>query len=67
MFITGAFNAQDEDQDRSEKALQDQSERPHQTLQAYKRHILTKKDTKTKRQLRGMTECTTLTRPWFAP
>jgi large subunit ribosomal protein L35 len=23
---------------------------------AYKRHILTKKDTKTKRQLRGMTE-----------
>jgi large subunit ribosomal protein L35 len=24
--------------------------------QAFKRHILTKKDTKTKRQLRGMTE-----------
>jgi len=32
MSLSGAFNAQDENQDRSEEALQDQSERSHQAF-----------------------------------
>ena len=52
--VTGAFNAQNENQEQREETF---SRRPGGTVkrgQAFKRHILTKKTTKNKRNLRGI-------------
>ena len=53
VFSLGNQHAQDEDQEKRRKALSGSRQRSIKRGQAFKRHILTKKTTKNKRQLRG--------------
>ena len=48
-----SFHAEDEDQEKRFQALYCASDGSFKRGQAFKRHILTKKTTKNKRQLRG--------------
>jgi ribosomal protein L35 len=66
--IREIFDAEDEDQERCQaKRFKVRASGGIKRSQAFKRHILTKKTTKSKRQLRGMTKCMPPTRSRSAP